>query len=44
MKAAADAVIPGEVITTVVDAAHVFSDANGVAAVDVHQVEGTAAA
>ena len=44
MQAVADAKIPSDVVTTVVDAAHAVSGANGGAAADVHQVEGAEAA
>ena len=44
MQAVADTKIPGDVVTTVVDAAPVVSGANGVAAADVRQVEGAEAA
>ena len=37
MKAVADATIPGDVVTTVVDATHVLSCVNGVVAAAVRQ-------
>jgi len=44
MEAVADATIPGDVVITVVHAAHVGSGSNGVAATDVLQGEGVVVA
>ena len=43
MEAVSDVAIPGEFVTTVVDAAHVVSGANSVTAADVREGEGVAA-